>query len=498
MKLKSLLIVLLCLSAVMPAVSQVSPKREFRGAWLHTVSGHYKGMSSEEMQKKLIEQLNSLQEAGINAIIFQVRPEADALYISKLEPWSRFLTGVQGQAPSPLWDPMEFMINECHKRGMEFHAWVNPYRVKTNNKTQLASNHIYWSNPDIFVEYGNQLYFDPGRPESRKHIGAVIKDILERYDVDAIHMDDYFYPYPVKGIDFPDNPSFARYGRGFATKEDWRRDNVNVLIKELHQLMRETKPWVKFGISPFGIYRNKKNDPNGSETNGLQNYDELYADILLWITNGWIDYCVPQIYWEIGHPAADYETLINWWAKHASGRPLFIGQDVLRTVKHADRENPNNHQLPRKMELQRSFPTIGGSCLWPAVSVIDNPGNYKSALTQTYHKYPALPPVFTFMDDNPPKTVRKIKDVWTEDGFLLFWQPPKSKDIMDEAVQYVVYRFEDKEKQNIEDPSKIMAITRNTFYKLPYENGKKKYRYVVTALDRLHNESKAKSKKIKL
>lgn len=497
MKLK-IYALLVFLFVMFPLMAQLSPKREFRGAWMHTVSGHYKGMGTAEMQKLLIEQLNSLQEAGINAIIFQVRPEADALYISNIEPWSRFLTGKQGQAPSPLWDPMAFMIEQCHKRGMEFHAWVNPYRVKTNLKSELAPTHIYWQHPEWFLQYGNQLYFDPGLPESRKYICKVMKDIVDRYDVDAIHMDDYFYPYPIAGQDFPDNLSFARYGMGFSNKQDWRRDNVNVLVKELHELIHAEKPWVKFGISPFGIYRNKKSDPNGSDTKGLQNYDDLYADILLWINNGWVDYTIPQVYWEIGHPAADYETLVGWWAKHASKRPLFIGQDVLRTVRKADLQNPSINQMPRKMELQRAYPAIGGSCQWPAVEVIDNAGNYRDMLIHSYHRFPALSPVFTFIDDKAPKQVSKLKDVWTEDGLILFWKAPEAKDEMDKAVQFVVYRFGNKEKVNLNDPSKIVAITRNPYYKLPYENGKTRYRYVVTALDRLHNESKAKAKKVKL
>ena len=497
MKLKTYAL-LVFLFVMFPLMAQLSPKREFRGAWMHTVSGHYKGMGTAEMQKLLIEQLNSLQEAGINAIIFQVRPEADALYISNIEPWSRLLTGNQGQAPSPVWDPMAFMFEQCHKRGMEFHAWVNPYRVKTNLKSELAPTHIYWQHPEWFLQYGNQLYFDPGLPESRKYICKVMKDIVDRYDVDAIHMDDYFYPYPIAGQDFPDNLSFARYGMGFSNKQDWRRDNVNVLVKELHELIHTEKPWVKFGISPFGIYRNKKSDPNGSDTKGLQNYDDLYADILLWINNGWVDYTIPQVYWEIGHPAADYETLVGWWAKHAFKRPLFIGQDVLRTVQKADLQNPSINQMPRKMELQRAYPAIGGSCQWPAVEVVANAGNYRDMLIRSYHRFPALPPVFAFIDDKAPKQVSKLKDVWTEDGLILFWKAPEAKDEMDKAVQFVVYRFGNKEKVNLNDPSKIVAITRNPYYKLPYENGKTRYRYVVTALDRLHNESKAKAKKVKL
>lgn len=503
MRVKSLLCVFFLLLMAGGVFAQVQtgsayPKREFRAAWIQSVNGQFRGMPTEKLKQNLIGQLNSLQKAGINAIIFQVRPEADALYASRLEPWSRFLTGVQGKEPEPYWDPMQFMIDECHKRGMEFHAWINPYRTKTTLKSELAPNHVYNIHPEWFVTYGDQLYFDPALPESRRHICMVVSDIVSRYDVDAIHMDDYFYPYPIKGKDFPDDASFARFGGGFSNKGDWRRSNVNVLIKKLHETIREIKPWVKFGVSPFGIYRNESSDPLGSKTKGLQNYDDLYADVLLWAREGWIDYNIPQIYWHIGHPVADYETLMKWWARNTENRPLFIGQSVMNTVQNADPKNPSINQLPRKMALQRAYQTIGGSCQWPASAVVENAGKYRDALIAEYHKYPALPPVFDFMDNEAPAKVRKMKPVWTEDGYILFWTAPKYKEEMNRAVQYVVYRFNDKEKVNIDDPSHIVAITRDNFYKLPYEDGKTKYRYVVTALDRLHNESKSVGKKIKL
>lgn len=503
MRVKSLLCVFFLLLMAGGVFAQVQtgsayPKREFRAAWIQSVNGQFRGMPTEKLKQNLIGQLNSLQRAGINAIIFQVRPEADALYASRLEPWSRFLTGVQGKAPEPYWDPMQFMIDECHKRGMEFHAWINPYRTKTTLKSELAPNHVYNIHPEWFVTYGDQLYFDPALPESRRHICMVVSDIVSRYDVDAIHMDDYFYPYPIKGKDFPDDASFARFGGGFSNKGDWRRSNVNVLIKKLHETIREIKPWVKFGVSPFGIYRNESSDPLGSKTKGLQNYDDLYADVLLWAREGWIDYNIPQIYWHIGHPVADYETLVKWWARNTENRPLFIGQSVMNTVQNADPKNPSINQLPRKMALQRAYQTIGGSCQWPASAVVENAGKYRDALIAEYHKYPALPPVFDFMDNEAPAKVRRMKSVWTEDGYILFWTAPKYKEEMNRAVQYVVYRFNDKEKVNIDDPSHIVAITRDNFYKLPYEDGKTKYRYVVTALDRLHNESKSVGKKIKL
>ena len=499
-----LLMVFMCLGLYMsclmaqPYTPGRYPKREFRGAWIQAVNGQFKGMPARQMQQMLVSQLNSLQQAGINAIIFQVRPEADALYPSPLEPWSRYLSGKQGQAPKPFWDPLQFMIEECHKRGMELHAWVNPYRAKTSLKHELAPEHIYHQHPEWFVTYGNQLYFDPALPESRRHITRVVSDLVQRYDIDAVHMDDYFYPYPIPGVEFPDSASFARYGGGFSSKADWRRSNVNLLIEQLHDTIRQLKPWVKFGISPFGIYRNESSDPLGSKTRGLQNYDDLYADVLLWARRGWIDYNIPQIYWHVGHPAADYETLVKWWALHTENRPLFIGQSVTNTVQNADPQHPDMNQLPRKMALQRAYQTIGGSCQWYAAAVVENQGKYRDALVGEYHKYPALPPVFDFMDNEAPGKVRKVKPVWTEDGYILFWTAPKHKDEMNRAVQYVVYRFDRKEKVDLDDASHIVAVTRNNFYRLPYEDGKTKYQYVITALDRLHNESKSVKKKIKL
>jgi hypothetical protein len=255
---------------------------------------------------------------------------------------------------------------------------------------------------------------------------------------------------------------------------------------------------VKFGVSPFGIYRNKKNDPNGSDTNGLQNYDELYADGLLWINNGWVDYNIPQVYWEIGHKAADYDTLVRWWAEYASNRPLFIGQDVHRTVKNVDPKNRTRHQLRAKMELQRSLSAVQGSCQWYAAAVVENPGNYGTLLEKDFHRYPALIPTSPFMDNKAPGKVKKLKMVWTPQGPVLAWNAPKYKNEMDKAEKYVVYRFAKGEKIDLEDPSKIVAITRENFLLLPYENGKTKYRYVVTALDRLQNESKAVKEKVKL
>ncbi len=496
---KHLFSLLVALWVLFPGVTaaQDAPKREFRGAWIQCVNGQFNGLGTARMQATLTEQLDALQRCGINAILFQVRAEGDALYASPYEPWSRYLTGRQGTPPSPYWDPLAWMVEQCHRRGMECHAWINPYRAKTKGTKELAVTHPYVEHPERFFSYDGLLLFDPGLPENRTYICTVVTDILRRYDVDGIHMDDYFYPYPVPGVRIPDDATYARYGRGM-NREDWRRDNVNRFIREMRDSIRAVKPWAKFGVSPFGIYRNRKSDPNGSRTNGLQNYDDLYADILLWTREGWVDYNIPQIYWEIGNKAADYDTLIRWWSAHAGERPLFIGQDVERTVKHKDPQNPAIHQQARKMHLQRTLPGIQGSCQWYAKAVVDNKGNYGTALARNYHRTPALQPAMPWIDDKRPGKVKHLKEVWTEDGLLLFWTAPKAKREMDRAVQYAVYRFEKKEKVDLESAANLVAITRNTYLKLPYVDGKRRYKYVVTALDRLHNESKPRSEKVKL
>lgn len=483
-------------SALLTSMAQTQPKREFRGAWIQCVNNQWNSVGRDRMQQTLTYQLDELQRTNINVIMFQVRAEGDALYQSPLEPWSRYLTGQQGRVPEPYWDPLQWMVEECHRRGMELHAWINPYRAKTKGTPRLTSPY-YQQHPDRFFEYDGLWLFDPGIPENRQYICQVVQDIVSRYDVDGLHIDDYFYPYPVAGLPIPDDRSYAVYGGGM-NRDDWRRQNVNLFIRDLCQTIHATKSWVKFGVSPFGIYRNQKNDPNGSRTNGTQNYDDLYADVLEWIRQGWVDYNVPQIYWEIGHKAADYETLIRWWNDHAAGRPLVIGQDVERTVKFPDTTNPQMHQVYQKYNLQRSLPNVAGSCQWYAKACVDNPQNYTTALRQSYHTYPALQPQMPWIDRKAPGKVRKVAPVWTSDGLMLFWTAPKGKGPLDVATRYVVYRFAKGETVNIADPSHILVITSDTHVQLPYTDGKTPYTYVVTALDRLQNESKPVKKKVKL
>ena len=466
---------LLLLLAVFSLTASAQMKREMRGAWIQCVNGQFQGMGTQKMQQTLSYQLDELQKDGVNIIIFQVRPECDALYESSIEPWSRFLTGQQGKAPNPYWDPLQWMIEQCHARGMELHAWINPYRARTKTTTALAPNHIKMRKPQNCFEYDGLTILNPGLPENRDYICEVARDIVSRYDVDGIHMDDYFYPYPAAGQTIPDDAQYRQYSNGIKDRGDWRRYNVDLFIEQFYKTVHETKPWVKVGISPFGIYRNKKNSAIGSNTNGLQNYDDLYADILLWVNNGWLDYCVPQVYWEIGNKAADYDTLIRWWNQYASKRPLIIGEDVERTVKFADPKNPASHQQAAKMQLHQQLPGVKGSVLWYAKAAVDNVGNYGTMLRNYYWRYPALQPAMPFIDGKAPKKVKALKPVWTSDGYMLFWTAPKGKGWRDEAVKYVVYRFGGKDKVNTADPSKIVAITTQTFLKLPYDNGKAKY-----------------------
>ena len=465
------------------------PKREFRGAWIQCVNGQFKGIGTKTMQETLTYQLDELQKDGCNVIIFQVRPECDALYQSALEPWSYYLTGQQGLAPQPYWDPLAWMVEQCHKRGMELHAWINPYRAKTKVAHANAVNHVVSQHPERCFEYDGLTLLNPALKENRDYICQVVTDILERYDVDGLHIDDYFYPYPVAGVNIPDDAYFRANPQGFTDKDDWRRNNVNLFIEQLWATIRTVKPWVKFGVSPFGIYRNEKSDPNGSKTNGLQNYDQLYADVLLWVKNGWVDYCVPQIYWEIGNKAADYDELIHWWDKYCTKTTLVIGEDVERTVKF--------NQMARKMALHAELPNVKGTVLWYAKAVVDNVGNYGTRLRELYWRNPALQPAMKHIDNKAPKKPRKVQAVDIEGQKVLFWTAPKGEGWKDAAASYVVYRFNQGDKVTVDDASKIVAITSDTHYEMPRETPGTKCTYAVTALDRMQNESSYKKVKVK-
>lgn len=367
------------------------PVHEFRGVWMATVDNidwpNRNDFNPATQRAEYIRQLNMHQRNGMNVLIGQVRPATDAFYPSPYEPWSQWLMGVQGKPPAPYYDPMAFMIKEAHQRGFEFHAWCNPYRANFNiGKASIAPHHITKLYPEWFLEYGGKLYFDPGNKEGQRWVVNVIRDMVHRYDMDAIHLDDYFYPYRIPGKEFPDTASYRLYGAGMS-KADWRRSNTDSIILAISKAIKEEKPWVKFGISPFGVWRNNDKDPMGSPTRaGVTNYDDLYADVLLWTRNGWIDYITPQLYWEIGHKLAPYEKLVEWWSRHTYGRHLYIGHGIYHALEKNNRAWQRRDQLPRQIDLLRQYPQIQGSVYFSSRSFDRNPNGWNDSLQNNYYR----------------------------------------------------------------------------------------------------------------
>ncbi len=381
------------------ASAQTRP--EFRGVWVATVDNidwPTRGNFNSELQKQeFIKLLDMHQRNGMNAMIVQVRPVTDAFYPSQYEPWSEFLTGTQGKPPSPYYDPLEFMIAETHKRGMEFHAWMNPYRAVFNiGRSSIAPNHITRIHPEWFLTYGDKRYFDPGNKEAQAYLTNVVKDVVNRYPIDAIHFDDYFYPYKIPGKEFPDYKTYNLYGKGMK-KDDWRRSNTDSIISMLSAVIKKENPKCQFGISPFGVWRNEDKDSvNGSKTNGAQtNYDDLYADILLWLRKGWIDYVAPQLYWEFGHKVAPYEILLDWWSKHTYGRNCYIGLGIYRANSNAAWKDTT--QLPRMIEALRKTPNIQGMAFFSSKTFEKNQNGWSDSLRLNYFKEPAKQPAMNWI-----------------------------------------------------------------------------------------------------
>ncbi len=372
------------------------PRQELRAVWVATVSNidypDRPTISTDIQKNQFIRLLDMHQRNGMNAVVVQIRPATDAFYPSPLEPWSQWLTGVQGQPPVPYYDPLQFMIEETHKRKMEFHAWMNPYRAVFNiNNSSISATHITKIHPEWFLTYGDKKYFDPGHKEVQKHVTAVVQDVVRRYAVDAIHFDDYFYPYRVPGKAFPDQASFVRHGRGMSL-DDWRRSNTDSIILMLSRVIKQENKKCQFGISPFGVWRNASTDPRGSNTKaGQTNYDDLYADILLWLQKGWIDYVAPQLYWEIGHPLADYNTLIDWWSANTYGKNCYIGIGIYRAGSNAAWKDKT--QLPRQIQKLRNTPNIHGMMFFSSKTFEKNPNGWNDTLRLNYFRDPAAPPV---------------------------------------------------------------------------------------------------------
>jgi uncharacterized lipoprotein YddW (UPF0748 family) len=489
---------ILCAVISLQANSQI-PKREFRGVWIATVANidwpSKPGLTSEEQQKEFVEILEMHKANGMNAVLVQIRPSADAFYNSPYEPWSKWLTGTLGKYPFPYYDPLEFMIHEAHTRGLEFHAWFNPYRAAAGiTEAGPDSASIVRKNPEWFVTYGKNMYFDPGLPEARKHTVNVIMDVVNRYDIDGVHFDDYFYPYRIAKEEFPDSASFEKYKGEFTNREDWRRNNVDLLIKNLHDSIKQIKPFVQFGVSPFGVWRNKSVDPAGSDTRAGQTcYDDLYADVLKWMREGWIDYILPQLYWSIGHKAAPYDVLVKWWNENNFNKPVIIGHGVYKINTDNDVLWKEPGQIEKQIRLNRQLDNIKGSAFFSSKSFRSNPLGVSDSLKIKLYKYKALMPEIVL----PPSVKdRQYPIAFTarEKGIQLFWQENEAPTDLSSHSCYVIYRFSKSEKVDLNDARKILVVlpfTENYFTDTGAKR-RKKYTYVVTSLDRYNRESSPK------
>lgn len=474
------------------------PKREFRGVWVATVTNidwpSKPGLSVDQQQEELISILDQHQKNGINAIMLQIRPTADAFYAKSRELWSHWLMGKQGLAPANGFDPLAFAIKEAHARGMELHAWFNPYRATMNATAITNPEHITNKRPDLFYTYGGQKLFDPGMPEVQSYIVQVILDVVKGYDIDGVHFDDYFYPYRIAGQVIKDSTTFAKYNNGFKKIDDWRRNNVDVLIKTVNDSVHYYKKHVKFGVSPFGIWRNFSEDTLGSKTNGLSNYGELYADSRKWIKEGWVDYINPQIYFSFSRAAAPFGVLLNWWSNNTYGRHLYIGQAAYLMHNGLTKKEPawaNLSEIPNQIRAIRVNNQVQGSIFFSSKSLSTVAKSLADTLRNDLYKYPALPPQMPWLDDVMPNEPLHLTAETQKEGVSLKWlKPLKAKD-GETASGYVVYRFNDGEKISILNPKNVLKIRFEdfTFYLDTTTEKGKKYTYVVTALDRIKNES---------
>jgi uncharacterized lipoprotein YddW (UPF0748 family) len=469
-----------------------TPKYEFRGVWVSTVANidwpSKTGLSTDELKTEIIRILDKQKTLHNNAIILQVRPASDAIYPSELEPWSRYLTGKQDVAPEGDFDPLKFWIDESHKRGMELHAWFNPYRIQQHINDTLSESHIINRHPDWGWIYGNKRYFEPGNPEVWRFIGLVVKDVVSRYDVDAIHFDDYFYPYKVNNQDFPDQVAFEKYGGKYYPDQidDWRRHNVDTIIQVLNQTIKNTKPWVKFGISPFGVWRNRADDIRGSETEaGTTNYDKLYANIIKWQQLGWIDYTMPQLYWRDNHPQAGFTTLAYWWSDFNYGRAMYLGLAPYRIDKKSDYKQWRKAKyFYRQIEILRKINGIDGFGFFSSQHFFRKDfKKINKKMANSLNAKPAIVPPMPWIDNMAPEPPKNI----TIENNQLKWDAVATNNIFDETRFYVVYYYPEKQNKHIKSVDFLVEITGETQIKLPKIPNKGCYR--ISSLDRLNNES---------
>ncbi|WP_285732620.1 family 10 glycosylhydrolase [Nocardiopsis sp. ATB16-24] len=475
---------------------QAPPKRQMRAEWISSVVNidwpSEQGLTPAAQQAELTDLYDRAKEDGLNAVFVQIRPTADAFWPSPHEPWSEWLTGRQGQDPG--YDPLEFAVEEAHARNLEFHGWFNPYRVAMHDDpSRLVADHPARQNPDWVFSYGGKLYYDPGIPEAREFVIEAMMDAVENYDLDGVHFDDYFYPYPVSGAAIPDRDTFAEHGGDFSDIEDWRRDNVNRMVAGMDEAINAVKPHVKFGISPFGIWRNASSDPAGSATNGLESYSALYADSRAWVREGWVDYINPQVYWEIGLPVADYAVLVPWWERvtEGTGVHLYIGQAAYKVGNAGAWSDPQ--ELARHLEFNRAHPGVHGDVYFSATSLRTNARTAMDAVVEQHYSRPALIPVKEDLGGGAPMPPKVGAAERGDDGVRLTIRQGRGQ----ETAYYAVYAFDGAPDRSgvvcgIEDPRAMVGTVRaaeggETVFIAPDGGGARTY--YVTALDRLHHES---------
>lgn len=490
-----ILSLLLCLIFAEKAQAQ-SAKREFRAVWVATVKNidwpSEPGLTTEQQKDEFRAILDFHKSNGFNAVIVQIRPASDAFYYSEKEPWSRYLTGESGLAPDPYYDPLTFMIDEAHDRALEFHAWFNPYRAVVDlDKFPEDSTNIFYQKPEWFVQYGTRMYADPGIPEVQAFATSVIKDVAERYDIDAVHFDDYFYPYRIKDLEFPDSVSFSKYGNDFSVenKDDWRRENVNSVIKMISDTIKSVKPWMKFGISPFGVWRNKSVDPRGSDSEaGQTNYDDLFADVLLWMDEGWIDYVLPQLYLHMEHPLLSYRKVLKWWDKLDYDGHLYVGHASYRIGDHErDSAWVNPSEIPNQVRLARKLPNVKGSVFYNSNTMFPNPLGICDTLRTELFSSKALVPEMKWLESPESLPPNNLTAKNEQAGILLNWESNGEN-----TRYYVIYRFDGKDAGDQDNSKYILDIIRSSspFYLDKSAQKNKKYTYAVSSLNRLYNESK--------
>jgi uncharacterized lipoprotein YddW (UPF0748 family) len=476
-----------------PLPAQTPPKREFRAAWVTTVSNldwpSTRGFNTVAQQNELITIFDNLKANGISVAVFQVRSECDAMYQSSLEPWSYYLTGVQGSGPSPFYDPLESAIDAAHDRGMELHAWFNPFRAyRYTNTYTRAANHVTNLHPEwVITTSKGYMFLDPGNPEVRRYVAAVFTDVMRRYDIDGIHMDDYLYPYTEYGTWSGDEVTFAADPRGFTNIHDWRRDNVSLVLRMLRDSIQAISPHVKLGMSPFGIWKN--NVPPGIV--GMDSYSVIYCDAIAWLRDQSVDYLTPQLYWQIGGPQ-DYSKLIAWWADSTSvyGRHLYPGLASYRINSH----NWSVTEVTNMLRLNRGIPAVGGEMYFRANSgVNDNPKGFADSLRDDFYRYPALHPVMAWKDSVHPYPPRGIQYAYHPQAgrTVLQWELPLTAPDGDSASRYAVYLFDHyPAAAEFEDPANLLSVEGQRFIALPEEVRAAGSLYLaVTALDRNYNES---------